>query len=299
MSEHSIIKKLQDAFTTIKNNLHLLGQPEDVSKAIAFSNLDWYAKRAQAAYQSEADIRAAFPNTTMVKLLPEQDIQFFVETFPEQKQQVITVRGTANKLNAIEDAEYVQASDTRLGIYVHSGFLHSTNAVYAALTPHLISGFTLKLTGHSLGAAISTLLMMYLEKDGYRLAPSVNFGQPKVTNKAGADAYNFLPLLRVVDKNDIVPLIPVNTLLASIHGDYEHFGEEVILLDGEYFVYLDRHGVQHVITQSFIDNLDDLSLNDHRIANYCAHIESKLAGAIQVPFKEREKYIKQATPATA
>lgn len=290
--EQTIIKNLQDAFATLKNKLHLLGQPEDVTKVVAFNEVDWYAKRAQAAYLPENEIRAAYPNTTLVKLLEEQDIQFFVETFTKEKIHVISVRGTANKANAIEDSEYIQAKDTPLGIYVHSGFFHSTNAVYAALAPHLTKGYTLKITGHSLGAAISTLLMMMLEKDGFTLAQSINFGQPKVTNKAGAEAYNFLPLLRVVDKNDIVPLIPINTLLASIHGDYDHFGEEVILLDGKYYVYLDRHGVQHTITQSFIDNLDDLSLNDHRIAHYCAHIETKLTDAAQVPFDEREKYIK-------
>lgn len=293
---HTIANDVKRFISNVESHLHLLGEPENVKKAISFSEVDWYAQRAKAAYQTEAEIRAAFPQTTYVKLLAKPNIQFFVETFPEQKLQSISIRGTANKANAIEDAEYIQTDNTRLDIFVHSGFLHSTQAVYDALLPQLKKDYTLRLTGHSLGAAISTLLLMFLEKDGYTLGPSINFGQPKVTNRAGGKKYNFLPLLRVVDKNDIVPLIPVNTLLASIHGDYEHFGEEVILLDGQYFVYLDRHGALHTVTQSFIDNLDDLSLNDHRIAHYCAHIENKLQGAIQVPFAEREKYIKDSTP---
>lgn len=292
MSDNNPLEKaIHTLVSTVKTDLHLMGEPKNIQRAINFSDLDWYAQRAKAAYGTETDIRTQFPSTTCVQLLEAQDIQFFVETFPEEKLQAITVRGTANKENAIEDAEYVQAPDARLDIYVHSGFMHSTDAVYAALQPQLKAGYTLKLTGHSLGAAISTLLMMYFEKAGWQLAPSVNFGQPKVTNREGGEKYSFLPLMRVVDKNDIVPLIPVNTALASIHGDYEHFGEEVILLDGQYYIYLDRHGALHTITQSFIENLDNLSLNDHRIANYCAHIENKRQESTQVPFADREKYI--------
>ena len=35
-------------------------------------------------------------------------------------------------------------------------------------------------------------------------------------------------MTRAADENDLAPIVPPITLLDSIHGCYEHFGDEVI-----------------------------------------------------------------------
>lgn len=266
-------------------------QQKKVSKKIDFESVKWYATRAKAAYKTEQEIRRAFPDTVRVATVANTDVQYFLERHPKSGLQVVTVRGTDNLKNVAEDAEYIPSNNPKLGIYVHRGFDTDAIKIYADLLPHLDKSHEVRVTGHSLGAAISTLLMMYLHEDGFQMGPSINFGQPKVTNKKGVQRYDFLPLLRVVDENDVVPLVPPITLLDSLHGIYEHLGEEVILLKGEHYVYLPRHDATRRSVGDFWDQLGDESITEHFMDNYLRHINDKLVGAIQVSYDSREHYI--------
>jgi len=262
------------------------------AKIIDFKIVDWYARRAAAAYRDEAFIRAAFPNTLLVEMAPCQ-VQYFMELDTQNKQQIVSVRGTDNLKNAREDADYVEARNSNLGIYVHKGFEETSAQIYQALKPHLQISCEVIVTGHSLGAAISTLLMMYLFEDGYKIGRSINFGQPKVTNSKGAELFSFLPLLRVVDENDLVPLVPPDDFIDGIFGGYVHFGEEVILLGGEYYVYEPVHLARTESVGAFWKNLGHESVSEHYMKNYEKNIISKLNGAKQVPFSNRENFIER------
>ena len=125
-----------------------------------FNEINWYAGRANTAYQTASEIQEKYPNTVHVSSLEKIDVQYFLETFPSEKVQVVSVRGTANLKNVEEDAEYLQSKNSNLDIYVHKGFDRDAAIVYDDLKPHLLVDHQIKLTGHSLGAAISTLLMM-------------------------------------------------------------------------------------------------------------------------------------------
>lgn len=252
-------------------------------KGISFSKILWYAQRASAAYQNEMFIRKHFAQTVHVHHLESIDVQYFIEYYPEENLQVISIRGTANLANAFEDMEYSQAHDRVLSIYVHRGFDHDAFAVYQHILPHLKSHTKIRLTGHSLGAAISTLLMMYLHNDGFEIEQSVNFGQPKITNAQGAEKSHSLPLTRIVDDNDIVPLLPPITLLDSIHGIYKHFGDEIILLKNKKYHYLQEHSAERKSVGSFWCELGHESIKDHFIENYITNIKCKLGAAIEVP----------------
>jgi len=236
-------------------------------------------------------IRNAFPKTVRVATLSTTDVQYFVETDADQAVQVITVRGASNLKNAKEDAEYFQSQNKKLGIYVHRGFDAYTMALYTDVLPFLNQGLKVKLTGHSLGAAISTLLMMYLHEGGFQVEKSINLGQPKVTNTKGVAAYKFLPLLRVVDGNDLVPLVPPLTLLDSLHGVYEHLGPELILLSNEHYAYLEESDAERKSVGSFWENLCHENVEQHFMDNYLNNILSKSDKLIQVPYSEREKHI--------
>lgn len=262
-----------------------------IKKEIDFGRISWFADRAAAAYQDEDKIRAAYPNTQVVVELKEIDVQYFVEFNVSENQQIVAIRGTANKSNIFEDAEYLQTKNKALGIYLHDGFNKDSLTVYESLLNHLDKDKQIVLTGHSLGAAISTILMMYLENDGYDVAPSINFGQPKVTNIKGVEKFSVLPLMRIVDKNDVVPLVPANTLLDSIHGQYQHLGEEVILLEEESYVYLPQKQASELSLGSFWKDIKHLSVKQHFMAHYIKNIVDKKNQSFQVPYSKRESYI--------
>lgn len=258
---------------------------------VDFKAVQWYADRASIAYHSEQDIVAAFPDTVRVTTVGSTNVQYFLENDENQGRQILSIRGTANLKNALEDVEYLQVKNPKLDIYVDKGFDEDAALVYADVLPYLDKNKEIFVTGHSLGAAISTLLMMYLHVDGYTVGKSINFGQPKVTNSRGKNKYGFLPLVRVIDENDVVPLLPATTLLDSIHGSYTHFGPEIILLEGLYYVYQDEHLQRENESDSFWSNLKDLSVHAHFIKHYEHNIRSKLTDSKQIPYQERTKYI--------
>ncbi len=289
MLAHSIRTTLVAVFLLALLGCERFTTNEFIEKTIDFQQVDWYAKRAQLAYNDEAKIRSELDSVIHVQALPELDIQYFIEQLPN-KRQLLSVRGTANLPNVREDVEYKKSRNKNIHIYVHKGFDEDANAVFNSALPHLDKSQEILLTGHSLGAAVSTLLMIYLHHDGFTLGPSINFGQPKFTNKTGAETYGFLDLTRVVNDKDLVPLVPPVTGLSSIHGDYHHFGQEVILLSGPHFVYLDKHIITEKDLTSFWANLDDVSLEDHRVANYRGGIQAKFVNQVEVPYKQRHKY---------
>ena len=86
-----------------------------------------------------------------------------------------------------------------------------------------------KVTGHSLGAAISQLTGMALIKEGFEVS-TINFGQPRVGNEAYAEFADtkFESIYRVVHNRDIVPHLPPkeNLLLGYHHSRYELYQDE-------------------------------------------------------------------------
>jgi len=264
--------------------------PAETRATIDFKRVQWYAKRANAAYQSADEIRREFPDTILVASTPK-GVQYFLEKDNSKGVQVLVIRGTDNLANIREDAECVESRNSKLGIYVHNGFDEDAQQIFEDILPRLDKSRELIVTGHSLGAAVSTILMMYFHEEGFTLGPSINFGQPKVTNKAGVEKYRSLPLLRVVDKDDPVPLVPPNDLIDSIHGDYEHLGAEILLLHGKYYVYADRHVARKLSVDSFWKNLGNEHVSDHRMVHYLHNIAEKLIAAVQVPYDKRLAYL--------
>lgn len=270
---------------------NVVSQVPDVEKNIDFNTIKWYAARAGAAYDSEAEIKAAFPDTVRVAQVGSTQVQYFLEFDTARKIQIVSIRGTANLKNIIEDVEYIESKNDRLGIHVHKGFDEDTFKIYQDILPFLKKDYAVRLTGHSLGAAIAALLMIYLHEDGFEIQRLVNFGQPKFTNKQGVERYHTLPLTRIVDENDVVPLLPPATLVNALHGGYEHMGDEVILLKGEEYIYLEQHQADTKKVEGFWNNLDHESIKEHLIANYLKNINSKLAKAEQVPYAARDVYL--------
>jgi len=85
------------------------------------------------------------------------------------------------------------------------------------------------ITGHSFGAAVSTLAMFHLQKKGYNVVQSYNFESTRVGNSAWAAAFKKafdrdVPLFRVTHATDVVPRVPPQLYPAI---DYKHVASEV------------------------------------------------------------------------
>mmetsp|Transcript_36294 Transcript_36294/g.58652 ORF Transcript_36294/g.58652 Transcript_36294/m.58652 type:complete len:427 (-) Transcript_36294:87-1367(-) len=113
---------------------------------------------------------------------------------------------------------------------VHSGFADAAEFLgkIIKLKFPFAKEATWRITGHSLGGAVSALLGAYLVKNGFRKVHQIiTFGQPMFTNKKGAEMFNQmrLPLYRVVNEDDLVPTVPTAAIpLFGLLYPYYHCG---------------------------------------------------------------------------
>jgi triacylglycerol lipase len=251
----------------------------DDTAAFGFPRALEYAERASAAYETDDAIRQRFGQGTEVSIrdIPGLDIKAFVEVDRAKRLQWVAVRGTASLANVRVDCEYHRDSETRLGCPVHRGFYDSAVGVYGFARPLLDPAFETRVTGHSLGGAVAAVLLMMFENDGLKLGRAMTFGQPKVTNGQGVERYGRLPLLRFVNHDDPIPLVPPASFLPG-HGKgaYRHFGAEVWLEDNGQFEFFPEHPAQARDVTSFWNHLGEENPAEHLIANYIHKMEALL-----------------------
>lgn len=260
--------------------------PTPVTTETDFETIAMYAAYADAAYLPEDEIRRRYPDTVRVKVSERGETVYFLEIVESSKIQTISARGTKTLGDVLHDVEFAIVRAVGLDITIHRGFQEDALLIYDDVKPFLRKDFRTRVTGHSLGAAVSAILMIYLQRDGYDVEKSVNFGQPKFTNAEGAERYKDLPLQRIVDANDVVPMLPPPFILHPRHGYYAHTGEEIILLDGPRYVRLDEHDSERISIGQFWRDLKFASSDDHRMANYVRRIESKRTATEQLNYSD-------------
>jgi triacylglycerol lipase len=258
---------------------------------INFSEIYSYAERSNTAYKSDAVIKSKYPRTVRVHSPDQTDVRYFLEQDDKARTQIITVRGTANDVNFSEDLSLRVREDRKVDIPVHSGFDLAARAIYDDVRPHLKNGYKTYVTGHSLGGAVAAILAIYMIEDGAAVERVVTFGQPRFTTTDGAKRLSFMPLTRIVDENDIIPMVPPSTLFDPRFGPYDQVGPEVILLGGRDFVYLPSHDATRISVGEFWRSVSFADLNDHKITKYLKRIADKTKGATEVPYDKREKYV--------
>ncbi len=279
------------ACTTVsKQELEVLGSSVTTEK-VDFVELAAYAERSKAAYANEAAIRSKYPATVRVNSPDKTDAQYFLERDDKAKVQYIAIRGTANRKNFLEDAEMRIRVDLAIAIPVHMGFDDTAKLLYADMKPYLKPGYKTYVTGHSLGGAIAVLIAIYLTEDNYDVSKVVTFGQPKFTTTAGVQKLGFLNLTRVVDENDIIPMLPPTSIVNREHGIYEHIGPEVILLEGPHYVFLPTHDADRISEGELGRSLGRADLADHHMDNYLKRINDKAGTAVAVSYNDRENYV--------
>jgi hypothetical protein len=251
-----------------------------VPKKIDFAELDYYAQRANAAYDPIPQIRKDYPKVTRAVTVQSVDVRYFVETDTATRTQTLSIRGTAERPNVWEDIETALVPDTVLGIPLHRGFQKDAAAIYDDVFPHLRKDYPLRLTGHSLGGAVAVILAGYFEKQGFTVDRVVTFGQPKLSTRQPPETTSAVTT-RVVHDLDVVPMIPPYTPARP----YQHFAPEVILRQGPSYVYLNQHDADRLSAGDFWRNLTDFSAKEHHMDGYVANIDEKREnGAQQVPY---------------
>jgi len=258
---------------------------------VDFEELYAFAGRANTAYASEATIHSSYPATIRVSSPAKEDVLYFLEQDARARTQYIAVRGTVDKRNFSEDLSIGLRDDRAIDIPVHAGFDAVAEAIYVDLKPYLKPGYKTYLTGHSLGGAIAALLAVYLTEDGHNVVRVVTFGQPRFTTAVGVERLGSLPILRVVDENDMVPMLPPATSRHPNYGPYEHVGPEIILLEGPRYVYLPSHDANRIAIGEFWRSAAFADLPDHKMDKYLLRLSTKRKDAVVVAYNDREKYV--------
>ena len=263
--------------------------PAKESESVDFVLLQEQALLANAAYQSEDQARAlaAANNYTLdiYQTVADLQIAFFLATNDAGKTQVISIRGTSNIENAMVDVYLQLVDDRKTGLRLHHGFSLAARKIYAELKPLLKAGYKINTTGHSLGGAVALILAIYLDADQFNIGQVTTFGQPKVTNAAGAAKIQHLNIIRVVTPLDLVPLVPLLDPLDINNLDiYWHAGIEVVLLTDNKYALL--KGMDSMLRASRFTQkpLNEENLRNHQMTLYLQMLDARLTSAQLIPY---------------
>lgn len=266
-------------------------EPQDPEEQPAlFAELLVYARLSNSAYESEESVNRLAKETgrelMMYEHLPILGVTYFLLTDTANKTHWIAIRGTVNVENTLVNLDVQLIANKDIGIQLHSGFAETAKEIFQHIKPKLKKGYSIKITGHSLGGAVATVLAMHLDINNYLVAKVVTFGQPKVTNITGALKFSHLDILRIVTAKDFVPLLPpVDVVDINNIGIYWPLGQEIILLDNnEYSI---TNGLNSMLRATkYLNKMPDMNnLKEHQIAHYIQAIKSRQQGAQWVPYK--------------
>ncbi|MDH5217929.1 MAG: lipase family protein [Gammaproteobacteria bacterium] len=266
--------------------------PGKINSSPQFDNALFYAKVSDLSYKTDAQIP---PGLTALGLTLKKtgnvsgtEVQYFVAEDTRQEHQIISVRGTANPENVIVDAKFVFIDVESLGIKVHKGFAEASKEVLKDLLKDnadtLDKTKPIIVTGHSLGGAVAVLISMHLQEMGYHIDSIYTYGQPKVTDRHGANKFKSIPLIRYANNKDIVPLVPPLSRDQESHWDiYWHLGKEVLLYPDTRYVQL---GADASVLRGLTGYYDDLfkkrDLGAHSLVNYIASLQAKIPTSQEV-----------------
>ena len=258
--------------------------------SVNFVEIREMAKFANAAYATESNI-VQLVDSSDYKLqqyhtIPDVQIAYFLVFNDITRTQIISIRGTANIENAMVNISVKLKPDADIGVPLHAGFAYAAKQVYTELKPLLKPGHKIRLTGHSLGGAVALILAMYLEENQFDVDQVVTFGQPKVTNMAGADKVQHLDIIRVVTPHDLVPLMPLFDPLDINNLDiFWHAGREVVLLEESSYAILEGTSSMLRATKFTQKPLSPENLEDHQMSVYLKLVEARIASSKLVPYK--------------
>lgn len=267
-------------------------------KKIDWNNIRWFAVLASYAYKSDNDvIKNKYKNYT-VYTNEINDIKYIILIDDVKREQYISIRGTSNSHNALQDIKFFKDKSYRLNIDLHTGFHRTAEMISDDLLSRLDKTYTTWVTGHSLGGAEAIIVSWYLDYSGHTIAECITFGQPKVTDSHGIRKMRGkIKLTRVVNETDVVSLVPP----AGTHMNrYAHLGDMIKLLDDGKYCYLAEpdslnFGVNSFwlwsARESFSFYQMGKELPDHYMTNYIDNIDKIIDDGEEVLWKDRLQHI--------
>mmetsp|Transcript_32071 Transcript_32071/g.70154 ORF Transcript_32071/g.70154 Transcript_32071/m.70154 type:complete len:336 (+) Transcript_32071:108-1115(+) len=232
------------------------------------------ARLAGAAYCSPESLEAwncgqnCIPGVTKVKVCQGSSTRTFIAQWKGHG--LVSFEGTHTTSSMVKDLE---ANKEKAGLpscascWVHRGFLDEWHSLRGCVIQTLADigfaeGSEVRVTGHSLGAAVSVIAMIDLVSSGWKILESYNFGMPRTGGKVFASTFNDLfrgRFFRITHHMDPVPHVPPDIL------EFMHVGSEVFY-DGNVSkgYTLCEHGEDYECAGRYWDIARDLfHLGDH------------------------------------
>lgn len=267
-------------------------------KKVDWRNIRWFAELSAYAYKKDdEEIQKKYKNYK-VYTNEINDIKYIVLFDDVRQMQYVSIRGTSNSHNALQDIKFFKDKSYRLDIELHTGFHRTAEMIADDLLSRLDKTWTTWVTGHSLGGAEAIIVSWYLDHSGHTVAECITFGQPKVTDSHGIRKMRGkVKLTRVVNETDVVALVPP----AGTHMHrYAHLGDMIKLLDDGKYCYLSEpdslnFGVNSFwlwsARESFSFYEMGKELPDHYMTNYIGNIDKIIEDGEEVLWKDRLKHI--------
>jgi hypothetical protein len=283
-----------------KYNLEANFKQTKSDKKVKWADLRWYADLAANVYKTKEVINSTYEKDFKVYINEINEIRYVVLTDDSTKSHYVSVRGTANSHNAMQDINFFKDKSKRLGINIHTGFHRTAEMIADDLLSRLKEDYKVCVTGHSLGGAAAVVVSWYLDHANFNVGECVTFGQPKVTDSHGNRTMrDKIKLTRVVNETDVVPLVPPT---GTHRHRYAHTGTLVKLLDDGKFCHLQQpdslnFGVNSfwlfAARESFSFYEIGKELPDHFMTSYIENMTmcSSTKKGQEVLWKDRLQYI--------
>ena len=144
------------------------------SHEVDWENIKWFANFAKASYKKDNDIIRNLYDGYELYINEINDIKYVVLLDELNKKQYISIRGTCNSHNAMQDINFLRSKSFRLGIELHKGFHKTAEMIADDLISRLDKTWRTYVTGHSLGAAEALIVSWYLDYSGHNVAECIN-----------------------------------------------------------------------------------------------------------------------------
>jgi triacylglycerol lipase len=268
-------------------------KPADFVKDIGDGRLEftarkgyWMAEAALLAYSAKEPVQAAVQQWGLNLVHHDEKVQacqWFLAISSDKKVALLAFRGTEKKLEDWHtDAEFNLVSSPTGAGETHAGFTKQLSQVYdeiaKKLKENLGSDTLLYLTGHSLGAALATLMAARLATSKAAGVHAVlTFGSPRVGDRDFAKQYELALghcTYRVVNGEDLVTRVPPRYIPRPNDPawKYDHVGQ-VVFFDSDGRMHLNAGFWQrflNTVINAVADFRNQLksSLRDHSMDLY-------------------------------
>jgi len=265
---------------------------------VKWTDIHWYANLAANVYKSKEKIITAYDEDFDLYINEINEIRYIVLTDNSTKSHYVSIRGTCNSHNAMQDINFFKDKSKRLGINIHTGFHRTAEMIADDLLTRLEEDYKVSVTGHSLGGGAAVVISWYLDYANFNVGECITFGQPKVTDSHGIRAMrDKIKLTRVVNETDVVPLVPPT---GTHRHRYAHSGKLIKLLDQGKFCHLQepdslKFGVNSfwlfAARESFSFYEIGKELPDHFMTHYIDNMKACASSKDEVLWKDRLQYI--------